>query len=150
MTLSEFILAFKALEKETKGRCFYCGVQTERSGLKPHNAIYQTRDHVIPISAKGWDRRANKVVCCRRCNSLKEDLTLIEFKRRMSLTVFYAEELLGARIEGLTDIESVNTHVINTRRVEGRSIKFNGKLEVRARVTKDFLPSATPDPSNQQ
>ena len=131
MTLSDFILAFKALEKETRGKCFYCGIQTERGSLKQSAAIYMTRDHVIPTSAKGGDRRANKVVCCRKCNSIKEDLTLQEFKQRSGISIFYAETLLGIRIVDLDDIEAVTAHIENTRKVEGRSIKFHGKPEPR-------------------
>lgn len=144
MTLSDFILAFKALEKETKGKCFYCGTQTERGGLKQSAAIFMTRDHVIPTSAKGGDRRANKVVCCRKCNNIKEDLTLHEFKRRSGIAAFFAEELLGYRIDDLSDIEEITVSVLNTRKIEGRSIKFNGKPEIRTRITsaQDFLPSS--------
>jgi|SRR5271157_4750590 len=131
MTLSDFILAFKALEKETTGKCFYCGVQTQKGGLKPSNALFQTRDHVIPTSAKGGDRRANKVVCCRSCNKIKEDLTLQEFKRRSGITIFFAEGLLGINIDDLDDIAVINASIVNTRKVDGRSIKFNGKLEPR-------------------
>ena len=143
MTLSDFILAFKALEKDTKGRCFYCGTQTERGGLKQSAAIYMTRDHVIPTSARGGDRRANKVVCCRSCNKIKEDLTLHEFKRRSGISVFFAEMLLGHRIDDLSDIEEITVSILNTRKIEGRSIKFNGKPEIRTRLAsaEDFLPS---------
>src|SRR5258708_1733640 len=134
MKLSDFILAFRAWEKETKGKCFYCGVQTERGGLKQSAAIYMTKDHVIPTSAKGGDRRANKVVCCRACNKTKEDLTLHEFKRRSGIAVFYAEVLLGVRIDDLDDIEAVNFHIQNTRKAGGGSIKLNGKPELRTRA----------------
>jgi len=123
MTLSDFILAFKALEKETKGRCFYCGVQTERGGLKQSAAIFQTKDHVIPTSAKGGDRRANRVVCCRRCNKIKEDLTLYEFKRRSGIVLFYAEELLGLRINDLSDIEEITLSIITTRKPKAVSLE---------------------------
>ena len=141
MTLSDFILAFKALEKETRGKCFYCGIKTERGSLKQSAAIYMTRDHVIPTSAKGGDRRANKVVCCRTCNKVKEDLTLEEFKRRTGIAIFFSETLLGIRIEDLDDMEAINTSILSTRKIEGRSIKFGGKPEPRVRVT---TPSSIP------
>jgi len=111
-----------------------------KGGLKPSNALFMTRDHVIPVSAKGGDRRANKVVCCRKCNSLKEDLTLQEFKQRSGITTFFAEGLLGVRIDDLDDIAVINAHVLNTRKIDGRSIKFGGKPEPRVRV----IPSSTP------
>jgi hypothetical protein len=152
MTLSDFILAFKALEKDTKGKCFYCGTQTERGGLKQSAAIFMTRDHVIPTSAKGGDRRANKVVCCRKCNNIKEDLTLHEFKRRSGIAVFFAETLLGHRIDDLSDIEEITVSILNTRKIEGRSIKFNGKPEIRTRIAsaQDFLPSSPYDLASNQ
>ncbi len=121
--------------------------------MKQSAVIFQTRDHVIPTSAKGGDRRANKVVCCRKCNNIKEDLTLHEFKRRSGITLFFSESLLGQRIDDLSDIEEVTIHILNTRKIEGRSIKFNGKPEVRTRVAcaQDFLPSSPYDlASNHQ
>jgi hypothetical protein len=64
---------------------------------------------------------------------MKSDLTLHEFKRRTGAETFYAEEILKLRIDDLSDIAEITVHIINTRRVEGRSIKFNGKLEPRIR-----------------
>jgi len=148
MLLSDFILAFKALAKKTQGKCFYCGTQTQKGGLQQHNARFMTKDHVIPVSAKGGDRRANKVVCCRRCNKLKEDLTLDEFKRRSNIKMFYAETLLGLRIEDLDDIEVINTSILCTRKVEGRWIKFDGKLEPRSIPTSEAIPPLTPASDN--
>lgn len=116
MTLSDFILAFKALEKETRGKCFYCGTQTQRGGHKPHHAVFQTHDHVIPRSALGSDLRTNRVVCCRKCNALKADLTLPEFKLIGKIQIFYAEELLGMRIEKLEDFETVTIQVLSNRK----------------------------------
>jgi len=148
MTLEDFILAFRARERETKGKCFYCGTQTHK-GAKESHSVFHTRDHVVPVSAKGKQARANRVVCCRKCNGIKEDLTLHEFKRRSGLAVFYAETLLSVRIDDLTDIEEITVHVIKHRRVEGRSIKFNGKPEPRSRAAAagDFLPAA---PTNME
>ena len=140
MTLADFILAFRAKEKETKGRCFYCAIQTHK-GVKETRAIFHTIDHVVPRSAKRLNdcNRANRVVCCRKCNNLKEDLTLFEFKRRSGITVFYGEQLLGIRIDDLDDIIEVTAFVIGNRMIEGRSIKFNGKAERRYCQSLTFL-----------
>jgi HNH endonuclease len=142
MTLSEFILAFRDRIKETKGKCFYCGNQTSKDGKESH-AHFHTRDHVIPLSARGNDKYANRVVCCRKCNAIKEDLTLHEFKRRSGILTFYAETLLGTRIDDLTDIESVTAKIISSRKIEGRSIKFHGKPEHRSKqlTARDLQPS---------
>lgn len=157
MTLEEFILAFKALEKETKGRCAYCGVQTHK-GVKESASVFHTKDHVVPQSAKGPHVRANKVVCCHRCNDIKEDLTLHEFKRRSGITVFYAERLIGVRIDDLSDIEEITGHIVALRKLEGRSIKFNGKPEKRTRTLTSthfqpscpFLGPASPSPASNE
>jgi len=122
MTLSDFILAFKALEKETQGKCFYCGIQTQKGGLKQSASTFMTKDHVIPVSARGSDRRANRVVCCRKCNKIKEDLTLHEFKSRSGITVFYVEVLLGIGINSLTDIEEITVAILDARKLTGRII----------------------------
>ncbi len=142
MKLIDFIEAFREQAPILKGKCFYCGVQTNKS-CKPHNALYQTKDHVIPISIKNWTQFGYcKVRCCRKCNSIKEDLTLFEFKRRSGITEFFAETHLGVKIENLEDIEDVTKFVMANRRIEGRSIKFNGKPETRtAPVTVDELTS---------
>lgn len=146
MKLAEFILAFRDRAAETKGKCFYCGVQTRRRAKESH-AVFQTRDHVIPLSVGLGDcpeSRANRVVCCRRCNGLKEDLTLHEFKRRANLT-FYAETLLGIRIDDLEDIEEITTRVLAGRKIEGRSIKIDGKPQPRTReITALALHPSTP------
>lgn len=145
MTLEELILAFREREKETKGKCFYCETQTEK-GVKESNSRFHTKDHVVPQSAKGPHIRANRVVCCRRCNDIKEDLTLHEFKRRSGILIFYAERLIGVRIDDLSDIEAVTVRILNNRKIEGRSVKFNGKPEPRNREVSSlhFQPSCPP------
>jgi hypothetical protein len=149
MTLSEFILAWRDLAPTTKGRCFYCGRQTSKEG-KPHHAHYMTRDHVIPHSTKGWKRvpHGNRVVACRKCNSVKEDLTMHEFKQRSGLATFYAEEVLKVRIDDLSDIAEVTLFITSARsglrqKVKRRSIKFGGRPEPSQR--QDPLPQTASD-----
>ena len=67
--------------------------------------------------------------------------------------MFYAETLLNARIDDLTDIEEITGHIVALRKIEGRSVKFNGKPEKRDRVltATHFQPSCpilgTPNPA---
>ena len=134
MTLEDFIILFRSKEETTKGKCFYCGIQTNKAGK--HHRQYQTRDHVIPRSggiakAKSAESQANRVVCCRKCNATKEDLTLHEFKRKSGMMVFYAEQLLEISIDALDDIEIVTNYIMTNRKIRGRVIKFDGKHEVR-------------------
>lgn len=136
MTLCEFILAWRELAPVVRGRCFYCGKQTSKEG-KPKHAHFQTKDHVVPKSAKGDQkdrtRHSNRVICCRKCNAVKEDLTMHEFKRRSGMGTFYAEEILGVGIDDLSDIAEVTLFILNARKIDGRSIKFNGTIEPRVR-----------------
>jgi hypothetical protein len=133
MKLDDFLKAFRALDPVLEGKCFYCGVQTNKR-CKPHNALYQTKDHVIPACVKGWEQfcESRCIRCCRKCNSIKEDLTLSEFKRRAKIEIFFAETILGVRIESLEDIEEVTNFVMANRRIEGRCVKFDGKPEPRS------------------
>jgi hypothetical protein len=149
MTLTEFILAWRDLAPVVRGKCFYCGKQTNKEG-KPKHARYQTKDHVVPRSVMNSTPRSertphgNRVVCCRKCNSTKEDLTMQEFKRRSGIQTFYAEEYLNVRIDDLTDIAEVTLFILNARKIEGRSIKFNGRPEPRVRP-QDSSPQPASD-----
>jgi hypothetical protein len=146
LTLVEFIMAWRDLAPVVKGKCFYCGRQTTKEGKDKH-ALYMTRDHVVPRSIKGYPNPAkwtihthlhgNRVICCRKCNSVKEDLTMQEFKRRSGIQTFYVEELLNVRIDDLSDIDEVTLFILNARKISGRSIKFNGRPEPRTRPTSD-------------
>jgi HNH endonuclease len=137
VTLSEFILAWRDLASSVKGKCFYCGKQTQRGGLRESNSIFQTRDHVVPRSTKPQPLH-NCVICCRKCNNKKRDLTMQEFKRVVKIETFYAEEILGVRINDLSDIAEVTFNILNTRKPDQRSIKLHGRT-----APKEPLPQPT-------
>jgi 5-methylcytosine-specific restriction endonuclease McrA len=64
--------------------CFYCG--------EPLNKFTRTRDHVVPKSKGG----RKTVSCCKRCNILKADLSVEEFRLLLykhSTIEFYGEQL---------------------------------------------------------
>lgn len=67
-----------------KKTCFYCGCQTFPSNRRniPSGALpdqRETRDHIIPRSCGGTDRRKNIVVACERCNGARADLPAEDF-----------------------------------------------------------------------
>lgn len=64
-----FTIAKKELLKLSQGPCFYCG-SLERI----------TVDHVVAIARGGTDSIGNLVPACKRCNSSKRDLTIIEWR----------------------------------------------------------------------
>ena len=53
-------------------KCAYCG-----KGILDDMTI----DHVVPLSRGGSDRPHNKVAACKRCNSLKGNKLVGQFKR---------------------------------------------------------------------
>jgi len=53
-----------------KGICYYCSGHFTKELL--------TMDHVIPVVRGGRSRRSNVVVCCKECNSKKQNLTPVE------------------------------------------------------------------------
>lgn len=61
------------LWKARKTTCFWCGRR-----LAVHEI---TADHVVPLSAGGYDKRKNVVSSCARCNSAKGSLPASEFVR---------------------------------------------------------------------
>ncbi len=50
--------------------CVYCGLHADDAPAHHH------LDHLTPKSAGGADVATNLVVCCRRCNSARKNLTL--------------------------------------------------------------------------
>lgn len=50
--------------------CFYCGLSAS------------TVDHMLPRAKGGGDSWHNLVPACERCNTLKADMTVTEFKEK--------------------------------------------------------------------
>jgi hypothetical protein len=59
-------------------RCFYCAEPVQRNSPDPNHEA--TKDHMVPISRGGVDYIANIVPACRRCNELKGNKTIEEFR----------------------------------------------------------------------
>ena len=59
-------------------RCFYCGNPVYEGAID--DASCATKDHLFPISRGGVDFIWNIVVACLRCNRLKGDRTVEEFR----------------------------------------------------------------------
>jgi 5-methylcytosine-specific restriction protein A len=55
-----------------KGVCYHCEQKFSREEL--------TMDHLIPVSRGGKSNKKNLVVSCKRCNSLKKNLTVAELR----------------------------------------------------------------------
>ncbi len=58
--------------------CFYCGEPIQRGAADPQHEA--TKDHMTPISRGGVDFIGNVVPACLRCNQLKSDKTVEEFR----------------------------------------------------------------------
>ena len=56
--------------------CQYCGIHIEDS---------ITIDHIIPFSKNGTDDSSNLIICCKKCNSMKRDSDLNDFRETLFL-----------------------------------------------------------------
>lgn len=66
------------MAKRERRSCHYCGVgMTKRGTKEPRSA---TVDHIIPKSRGGNSSPINTVMCCRRCNGEKGNLTGVEYR----------------------------------------------------------------------
>jgi 5-methylcytosine-specific restriction endonuclease McrA len=63
--------------RKTSGRCWYCGLQTV-----PWQDFCV--DHVIPKSNGGSDESKNLVPCCLRCNIIKKNNSISEFRNSLA------------------------------------------------------------------
>lgn len=55
----------------TKAKCYYCNV-----ALSPKDV---TMDHVVPLAQGGKSTPGNVVAACKVCNTLKRDMTALEW-----------------------------------------------------------------------
>ena len=74
---------------KTDGRCAYCGISLNRRTGK-------TIDHITPLATGGKHDVKNLLPACKECNNQKSDLSLREFRKRLSRVsgdkvVFYFE-----------------------------------------------------------
>ena len=53
------------------GVCYYCQGSVDRQAA--------TMDHIVPLSRGGKSNKGNVVVCCKACNSKKQDMTAVEW-----------------------------------------------------------------------
>ncbi len=60
---------------KNNGHCWYCGREAE------------TVDHAKPRSRKGTNRNDNLVPACLRCNNMKGDLFVREWRRMVRILV---------------------------------------------------------------
>lgn len=63
--------------REQDGRCYYCGLLVWWDGDNKRTSAIN--EHRVPLSRGGPHRPSNIVVACGRCDSLKGDLTDVEF-----------------------------------------------------------------------
>lgn len=74
-----------AVLQKCGNRCFYCHRGYTRDTILSRNMpeLYFTQleiDHIVPHSKRGPNAVSNYVAACRRCNQLKSNLTMAEFK----------------------------------------------------------------------
>lgn len=64
--------------REENGFCYYCTTEFEDGELF-------TFDHKMPISKGGKNELDNLVICCHRCNSMKQNMTEEEFQEKQKV-----------------------------------------------------------------
>jgi hypothetical protein len=85
-------------------KCSYCGIPiTERSG---------TRDHVHPLSKGGPNVIENVVASCKRCNNLKDNMSLGDFEKQFGF------KLDRSRLRKLTEEEKIKSVIHSFKEVE--------------------------------
>jgi len=63
--------------------CSYC--------LEPINQFSRTTDHLYPKSKGGVLSNKNKVPACGRCNQMKGDLDIEEFRKSLESTINFEQ-----------------------------------------------------------
>ena len=85
-----------AIFSKTNGHCFYCGKKLQ---LRKRNAKdYMTKDHLNPKANGGSNYISNLVPSCKSCNTLKGNLSYIEFINKIIGRRIKAKKRLYKRI----------------------------------------------------
>ena len=67
---------YNRIYQHQEGKCFYCKSEIEIYNME--------KEHVFPRS-KGGKGISNKVLSCKYCNRLKQDLTILDFKNKLEI-----------------------------------------------------------------
>lgn len=67
-----------------KNKCTYCEREVFDYFVSPSTLLLKTRDHIIPISARGNSSDKNIVSSCFQCNNIKGSRTLEDFIKNVS------------------------------------------------------------------
>ena len=82
----------ESIAREQGWRCYLCGIKMSRKKngrgkVAPQKARFKwsTLDHVIPKAKGGTDKRENINVACFSCNTLKDNMDIIDFFEKYSI-----------------------------------------------------------------
>jgi hypothetical protein len=70
----------RQIKARDEGRCQYCGGTETSTGRHMH------LDHLLPKDFGGADVATNLIVCCSRCNSARQNMTLKQWQNYASVT----------------------------------------------------------------
>lgn len=87
------------MEVTNRSRCRYCRRQFDDNAPK-------TKDHIVPVSKFGLDKKENRVPCCFDCNQWKDNKTLEDWlkelqkiiKKEKKIRPPYNKNLIGLMI----------------------------------------------------
>lgn len=83
------------LWEKQRGRCFYCGIDTNPFNGKATRLYTTSIDHKIPKNRGGSHEYENLAIACMRCNSQKNNKTIDEYRVFLSSkrAIFSDEQL---------------------------------------------------------
>ncbi len=73
---------YDKFKENDKYKCAYCGFEIF-TDADVDNDFKLTMDHVKPIAKGGTDALANLVPCCFKCNHIKDDMDIEEFRNAL-------------------------------------------------------------------
>lgn len=98
--------------------CHYCRREFDE------NRINKTKDHIIPISKGGYDKKENRVPCCFDCNQWKDDMYLEDWLKAVYYFIKKGKE------RNPYDIKTLGLMVYNIKKIAQYAKDNNSTLSL--------------------
>lgn len=107
----------RKLHKNKAERCYYCERELTEMG-----DTMKTTDHVVSLDRGGVNHEINYVISCFRCNSIKSNMTLTQFVRKIQEMIKSKRHSPYTSLQMLKILTNTTSLIVNCLKVYERKL----------------------------